>query len=114
VEKMIACCGLDCLKCEGYLATQADNDNQRAEVAKKWSTQYKADIKPEQINCDGCRAEGRKFFYCSNLCELRKCCLERKIENCALCEMYICDKLAKFFEIAPEPKEALEEIKKSL
>ena len=34
---MIACCGLDCSKCEAYLATQEDNDVKRAEVAKKWS-----------------------------------------------------------------------------
>jgi len=32
---MIACCGLDCSKCEAYLATQEDNDVKRAEVAKK-------------------------------------------------------------------------------
>ncbi len=37
---MIACCGLDCSKCEAYLATQEDNDVKRAEVAKKWSVQY--------------------------------------------------------------------------
>ena len=51
---MIACCGLDCFKCEGFLATQADDDSQRAEVAKQWSARYGSDIKPEQINCDGC------------------------------------------------------------
>jgi len=27
---MIACCGLDCSKCEAYLATQEDNDVKRA------------------------------------------------------------------------------------
>ena len=32
---MIACCGLDCSKCETYLATREDNDAKRAEVDKK-------------------------------------------------------------------------------
>lgn len=112
MRKVIACCGIDCLKCECYLATQANDDVKRAEVAKEWSARYKADIKPEHINCDGCRAEGRKIFHCS-MCEVRKCCLGRKIENCAVCEMYACGTLAKFFEIAPELKKALEEIRRN-
>jgi hypothetical protein len=30
---MIAYCGMDCSKCEGYLATKEDNDTKRKEVA---------------------------------------------------------------------------------
>lgn len=36
-EIMLSCCGLDCSKCEGYLATQADDNEMRASVAKEWS-----------------------------------------------------------------------------
>ncbi|MFH0771736.1 MAG: DUF3795 domain-containing protein [Candidatus Omnitrophota bacterium] len=111
MEKMIACCGLDCSKCEGYLATQTNDDDKRVEVAKKWSAQHNADIKPEQINCDGCRSDGKKFFYCQILCEIRKCCIEKNAKNCAFCDMYACDRLKKFFEMAPETKEVLEKIK---
>jgi hypothetical protein len=109
---MTAYCGLDCLKCEAYCATQADNNNKRAEIAKKWSAQYNADIKPEHINCDGCQAEGRKIFYCSNICEIRKCCLEKGIINCAACELYACDQLKRFIELAPEAAKALEKLRK--
>jgi hypothetical protein len=58
---MIAYCGMNCSKCEGYLATQADNDAKREEVAKKWTVQYNTEIKPEQINCNGCKSEGTQF-----------------------------------------------------
>ena len=108
---MIACCGLDCSKCEGFLATQADDDSKRAEVAKQWSARYDADIKAEHINCDGCRSDGRKFYYCSDICALRKCCIEKDVSNCAACDMYSCDKLNNFFEVAPEAHTALDALR---
>lgn len=108
---MTSCCGLDCSECEAYLATQADDDDQRVETAKEWTARYKTDIKPEHINCDGCRTQGRKFFYCADICELRKCCLEKNMDNCAVCDKYVCDKLKKFFKQAPQVRAALEKLR---
>lgn len=108
-NNLIACCGLDCSKCEGHIATQADDDNKRAEVAKKWSAMYGGDIKPEDINCSGCRPEGPKFTHC-NVCEIRKCCMEKEVKNCAGCDMYICDKLEDFFKMAPDARTALDNL----
>ena len=111
---MIACCGLDCSLCEAYMATKADDDARRAQVAKEWSVLYNTDIQPGHICCDGCRAGGRLFFYCDTMCEIRRCCMENDLANCAECVDYPCDILRGFIKIAPEAGKALEQLRAEL
>jgi hypothetical protein len=99
---MIACCGLDCSVCEAYLATRDEDESRKAQVAREWSALYHTDIQPDQISCDGCRAGGRLFFYCETLCEIRKCCMENDLENCAECVDYPCGMLKGFLKTAPD------------
>ncbi|MCP3941027.1 MAG: DUF3795 domain-containing protein [Desulfobacteraceae bacterium] len=103
---MIAYCGLNCSGCDAYIATQENNDDKRENAAQKWSKMYNAEIKSEQINCDGCKPDGIKFFHC-NMCEIRKCCISNSVDSCAACENYICDILANFIKLAPEAGVAL-------
>lgn len=115
MKKMIAFCGLICTDCPTYIATQKNNDEERKKIAEQWSSdQYP--LKPEDINCDGCLAVGKKLIKFCNMCEVRACGFERNIENCAHCSEYLCEKLNKLLEHiqAPEAKLTLEEIKKSL
>jgi len=107
---MIAYCGLNCSNCDAYLATQEDNDSKRTDTARKWSKMYKTDIKPVQINCDGCKSDGLKFFHC-NMCDIRQCCLLKNVDNCATCNDYICDTVANFIKLAPEAGRALEKLR---
>jgi hypothetical protein len=108
---MIACCGLDCNGCDAYIATKANDNNKRIEVAKNWSEQYKTDIKPEDINCNGCCSDEQKFSYCND-CEIRKCCMDKDLVNCAGCNMYgACDKLENFFANAPEARTTLDKLR---
>jgi hypothetical protein len=110
---MIACCGVDCSKCEGYIATHEDDDQKRAEVAEKWSVQYHSDIKPEHINCNGCKSTGAKFFFTENICEIRKCNMKKSTANCAECAEYKCKKLEDFIVQAPAAGEALEALRRN-
>ena len=111
MDEMIAFCGSLCYECPAFLATKNDDDEKRAETAQVWSKQYNADIKPEDINCDGCMSEsGRHFNYC-DVCEIRKCGSEKSVVNCACCDEYSCEKLEKFFQIAPDNKKRLDDIR---
>ena len=113
MDKMIAHCGIVCTECPAFEATQKDDNSKRKQVAEAWSKQYKTDIKPEDINCDGCRSQGKRIIGYANICDIRKCGKEKQVENCAYCDEYACEKLTKFFAMAPHAKASLEKIRKS-
>ena len=111
-EKIIAKCGLVCSDCPAYIATKNNDDPLREETAKKWSAMFKSDIKPSDINCDGCQSESARLFsYCA-VCEIRKCAREKKVTTCAACPEYSCEKLDKFLADVPEARKVLEELRK--
>jgi hypothetical protein len=109
-KTMIACCGMNCTKCECYQATIENNDTQRAKVAEKWTKNYNSDIKPAQINCTGCKAEGAKFYF-TGVCPLRKCNMEKSTPHCAGCCQYRCETLNNFITKAPAVGKALEKLR---
>ncbi|MDD2715876.1 MAG: DUF3795 domain-containing protein [Candidatus Wallbacteria bacterium] len=104
-------CGLECGTCEAYLATKNNDGKLRQETAKKWSAQFNSDIKPEQINCEGCKGQGVKFSHC-NECKVRKCNLAKKYENCGLCPDYPCQDVSFIVDNVPPAKEYLEQVRK--
>ena len=114
MEKIIAYCGLSCHECPTFIATQNDDNIKRAEVAEQWSKQYNAEIRPEEIFCDGCLSEGGKLFKHCQVCEIRKCGMEKGIVTCAHCDDFICAKLDNFFNLVPECKDLLKEIKEKI
>lgn len=107
---MIAYCGFSCLECPAYIATQADDDKLRADCAQKWAEEFQYNLRPDQVNCDGCKAEGRKFFVCK-MCSVRKCAMERSLDNCARCEDLNCEKLAQLMSMFPNVRESMQALR---
>jgi len=111
MAKILAYCGLSCDECGAYIATVNDDDAKRAEMAETWSKEFNGNLKPSDINCVGCLSTEEPLFMHCKVCEIRKCGIERGVENCAHCDDYACDQLVKFFEMAPPCREALERIR---
>ena len=88
---MIACCGLDCEKCDAFIATKTNDQTLREKTAKRWTELNNVQILPEQINCEGCRMDGAKTIYCSTMCGIRRCVAGKGFETCGDCsEMERC------------------------
>jgi hypothetical protein len=108
---MTAFCGLICSECDAFIATQNDDDEKRAEVARLWSQKYNINIKPAEINCDGCTSDSDRHIGHCQVCEIRKCGKQKNLENCAYCDDYSCDKLEGFQKMVPDAKKHLDSIK---
>jgi hypothetical protein len=108
---IIAYCGLNCHECGAYLATITNDDDKRQAVAEQWSKENHTDIKPADINCTGCLTIGEIIFSHCKVCEIRLCGIQKKVANCAHCDEYVCEKLEKFFQMAPFLREKLNQIR---
>ena len=105
----IAYCGLDCEACEARLATVNNDDELRIKVAEEWSKLNGVEIKPESINCSGCRIPGAKTVYCDSLCPIRPCAREKQVETCGECpEMASCEKVGAIIGNNPEARDRLQ------
>lgn len=108
MNKLIACCGLDCEKCDAYIATKNNDDALREKTAKLWSEMNNAPITAKMINCDGCRTDGVKTPYCGTMCEIRKCAVKNGFDTCAGCpDMNNCETVGEILKTAPDAAENL-------
>ncbi|WP_238456558.1 DUF3795 domain-containing protein [Desulfotruncus arcticus] len=112
---MIACCGLVCSNCPTFLATKNDDDVAREKTAALYAKLYGFNLKPEEINCDGCLTTGgRQIGYCQT-CGIKQCCGQKGLENCAYCtEQQQCEKIKSFHKFSPEAKSCFEALKKEI
>ena len=111
MKDTIGYCGLDCKKCDAYIATANDDQLLREKTAKLWAELNNAPILPEHINCEGCRMNGAKTIFCDSLCRIRKCALGKGITTCGDCsELENCSTVGAILKNNPS---ALENLKGS-
>ncbi|MCK5312926.1 MAG: DUF3795 domain-containing protein [Desulfobacteraceae bacterium] len=108
MSKMIAYCGLVCSTCPTFIATKNDDDTARKKTAIFYSEQFGFDLKPEDINCDGCLSDGGKLIGYCQACKIRKCCKEKNLESCVVCDDQPCEELSKFHDFSPVAKKCFE------
>ncbi len=108
MNDLIAFCGLNCEKCDAFIATKNNDNALREKTAKLWSELNNVLILPEHINCDGCRVNGRKTVFCDKLCPIRQCAMQKGVETCGDCsEMEHCSKIAMVHANSAEAKKNL-------
>lgn len=109
MNNLIACCGLDCEKCDAYLATLHNDEALREKTAKLWAKMNHAPITPEMINCMGWRMDGEKTPYCESLCEIRKCVMNKGLATCGGCaELDKCNIVGAVLENSAEARRNLD------
>jgi hypothetical protein len=103
MNKLIACCGLNCETCEARIATVKDDDQLRKSTVEKWSTMYNSqNLTIDMINCTGCREDGVKYFHCND-CEIRKCVDLKGFNTCGECaDIETCAKVSMIHKYVPE------------
>ena len=103
MKDIIGYCGLDCEKCDAFLATVHDDQALREKTAKLWAELNQAPILPEHINCQGCRTAGIKTVFCDSLCGIRQCALKKGVTTCGSCpEMEQCQIVGAVIANNPE------------
>lgn len=116
MSEIISYCGLTCQNCPIFLATRETNrakkENIIYNIINMCKEHYGIKYRYEDINdCDGCKSKNdRLFFGCKN-CKIRKCAIERNIDNCAYCDEYPCEQLSEIFKTDPGAKTRLDAIR---
>ena len=108
MKDMIGYCGLDCEKCDAYIATVNDDQALREKTAKLWAELNNAPILSEHINCEGCRMNGEKTVFCEHMCEIRKCAVKKGVSSCGECSgLDVCRIAGEVLENNPSAVENL-------
>ena len=108
MKNKIGYCGLDCKKCDAYIATVNDDQALREKTAKQWAELNHAPILPEHIYCEGCRMDGVKTVFCEHMCEIRKCAIKKDVSTCGGCaELGTCQTVGAILSNNPAAMENL-------
>ena len=106
----ISVCGLNCAKCDIYLASHG-NEKLRNEIIEWFKKERNKTIKPEQVRCEGCR--GTLDTHWSSDCKMMLCAKNRKLQYCFECEDFPCTSVNQFSsDGVPHHKRTIENSKR--
>lgn len=107
-NKFIAYCGLNCETCDARLATINNDFELKKKTAELWSKWNGVEFKPEDINCVGCKMDGPKPYFCQNLCDIKKCAIEKEMVHCGKCNhLESCQKIKMIIDHNDDAKNNL-------
>lgn len=87
MEEMIGYCGYNCHLC----AARSDDIELRQRMVEGWKRIFELDMYTAiNVRCDGCKNDGR---LADKQCKARPCAIEKKLEFCAECDEFPCDKV---------------------
>ncbi len=113
MEKRIGFCGINCLECRVYKATIEDDLKEKSNIAREWSTE-EFPLAKDSIECYGCCDSENRVISFAVDCDIRRCGMKKKVENCGHCEEYSCELLKKLHEKNPDAKELLDDVHANL
>lgn len=107
---LLSVCGLNCAKCDIYLAGHGD-EGLRDEIVEWFAKKRNETIKPEQVRCEGCR--GPLETHWSPDCKMRACANKRGSQYCFQCVDFPCGALEEFAsDGVPHHKRTVENLKR--
>ncbi len=93
-KHLAAVCGLYCGACTLYRALKDDNHQVIEQIASRMSSSF--NLKPEELQCDGCLAGGRLSPYCRQ-CAIRVCPDKKPgVTRCSDCPDFPCSLIIYF------------------
>ncbi len=87
-NNLLAPCGLYCGVCGIFYAYKNNDSKLKEKLAKAYWT------KPELIECEGCLSN-KRFNFC-DVCDIRKCCADKKLAGCYQCDEFPCNKIKNY------------------
>lgn len=113
MNQLIACCGLNCEKCDARIATLTNDNALREKTAALWTKLNGVTITPEMLHCTGCRMKGAKTTFCDSLCSIHNCVREKGLDTCADClHMDTCQTLGRITANNPSAMENLKRLRR--
>lgn len=90
MAEVLSRCGYRCDLCLAWRENIARND-ERQFLHDGWKLYFDLDIPVEKILCDACRSCSDGATLLDSGCPVRRCVMERGLDNCGQCQDYPCD-----------------------